>query len=65
VDNRIVLPLGVITRVVVSATDVIHSWTVPAIGVKVDAVPGRLNQTILAPGLAGVFLWPVFRDLWG
>nr|YP_010310792.1 cytochrome c oxidase subunit II [Periclimenes brevicarpalis]UMY76332.1 cytochrome c oxidase subunit 2 [Periclimenes brevicarpalis] len=54
VDNRVVLPMNTQTRVLVSAADVIHSWTVPALGVKVDAVPGRLNQInfqINRPGL--------------
>ena len=54
VDNRIVLPIQTEIRVLVTAADVIHSWTVPALGVKVDAVPGRLNQlrfTINNPGI--------------
>nr|QFQ01320.1 cytochrome c oxidase subunit II [Acanthephyra smithi] len=54
VDNRTVLPMNTQIRVLVSAADVIHSWTVPALGVKADAVPGRLNQisfTINRPGL--------------
>nr|QPL15860.1 cytochrome c oxidase subunit II [Acanthephyra sp.] len=54
VDNRTVLPMNTQIRVLISAADVIHSWTVPALGVKADAVPGRLNQvsfTINRPGL--------------
>nr|YP_005296375.1 cytochrome c oxidase subunit II [Cambaroides similis]AEV66749.1 cytochrome c oxidase subunit II [Cambaroides similis] len=54
VDNRVVLPMNSQVRVLVSAADVIHSWTVPALGVKADAVPGRLNQVsffINRPGL--------------
>nr|QNN93051.1 cytochrome c oxidase subunit 2 [Platynereis sp. 2 PA-2020] len=54
VDNRIVLPMNIEIRVLVSAADVIHSWTVPALGVKADAIPGRLNQLsfiIRRPGL--------------
>jgi len=54
VDNRIVLPIQMEIRVLVTAADVIHAWTVPALGVKVDAVPGRLNQlgfTINQPGV--------------
>nr|YP_009424530.1 cytochrome c oxidase subunit II [Chlorotocus crassicornis]ASU92676.1 cytochrome c oxidase subunit II [Chlorotocus crassicornis] len=54
VDNRTVLPMNTQVRVLVSASDVIHSWTVPALGVKADAVPGRLNQisfTVNRPGL--------------
>nr|YP_010713870.1 cytochrome c oxidase subunit II [Glyphocrangon regalis]WDD39090.1 cytochrome c oxidase subunit 2 [Glyphocrangon regalis] len=54
VDNRTVLPMNTQMRVLVSAADVIHSWAVPALGVKADAVPGRLNQisfNINRPGL--------------
>jgi cytochrome c oxidase subunit 2 len=54
VDNRVVLPYITQVRMLVSAADVIHSWTVPRLGVKVDGVPGRLNQTrffISRPGL--------------
>lgn len=54
VDNRIILPINNQIRIIVSATDVIHSWTVPSLGVKIDANPGRLNQTnfyINRPGL--------------
>nr|ASS30613.1 cytochrome c oxidase subunit 2 [Coenobita perlatus] len=54
VDNRAVLPFNTQIRVLVSAADVIHSWTVPSLGVKVDAIPGRLNQIsflISRPGL--------------
>jgi cytochrome c oxidase subunit II len=43
-DNRIVLPTGLNIRVQVSAVDVLHSWAMPQFGVKVDAVPGRLNE---------------------
>jgi cytochrome c oxidase subunit 2 len=55
VDNRVVTPVEIKIRVVVSAADVIHSWTVPAMGVRVDAVPGRLNQTVMTPCHRGVF----------
>nr|ANJ70358.1 cytochrome c oxidase subunit 2 [Colymbetes fuscus] len=54
VDNRIVLPFNSQIRILVSAMDVLHSWTIPALGVKIDATPGRLNQTnffINRPGL--------------
>nr|YP_009680612.1 cytochrome c oxidase subunit II [Monodontina vondembuschiana]QDH07412.1 cytochrome c oxidase subunit 2 [Monodontina vondembuschiana] len=44
VDNRCVLPYGVDSRVLVSSADVIHAWALPSLGVKVDAVPGRINQ---------------------
>nr|AFK73619.1 cytochrome oxidase subunit II [Chrysomya nigripes] len=54
VDNRVVLPMNSQIRILVTAADVIHSWTIPALGVKVDGTPGRLNQTnflINRPGL--------------
>lgn len=54
VDNRTVLPINTQIRIIITAADVIHSWTVPALGVKADAIPGRLNQTrflISRPGL--------------
>nr|YP_007317379.1 cytochrome c oxidase subunit II [Corallianassa coutierei]AGA56156.1 cytochrome c oxidase subunit II [Corallianassa coutierei] len=55
VDNRTVLPMNTQIRVLVSAADVIHSWTVPALGVKVDAIPGRLNQTSFLINRPGLF----------
>jgi len=54
VDNRIVLPINSQIRILITAADVIHSWTIPSLGVKVDGTPGRLNQTnflINRPGL--------------
>nr|YP_010486849.1 cytochrome c oxidase subunit 2 [Poliometra prolixa]UWI54393.1 cytochrome c oxidase subunit 2 [Poliometra prolixa] len=55
VDNRVVVPSQNSVRVLVSSSDVLHSWAVPSLGVKMDAVPGRLNQvTFLAPR-SGVF----------
>nr|WBQ42657.1 cytochrome c oxidase subunit II [Nereis pelagica] len=55
VDNRVVLPMNVEVRVLISAADVIHSWTVPALGVKADAIPGRLNQVSFIIQRPGVF----------
>ncbi|GAA4766802.1 hypothetical protein GCM10023219_10310 [Stakelama sediminis] len=54
VDNRVVLPVGVPIRLLTTSTDVIHSWAVPAFWIKLDAIPGRLNETsftIEKPGL--------------
>nr|UXX49940.1 cytochrome c oxidase subunit 2 [Portunion sp.] len=54
VDNRVVVPYSLDLRVLVSSADVLHSWALPSLGVKVDAVPGRLNQvnfSCLRPGL--------------
>nr|ABY55866.1 cytochrome oxidase subunit II [Gastrellarius honestus] len=55
VDNRIVLPFNTQIRVLVTATDVIHSWTIPAMGVKIDATPGRLNQSSFLMNRSGLF----------
>nr|WIM00450.1 cytochrome c oxidase subunit II [Graphium agetes] len=55
VDNRIVLPMNNQIRVMVTATDVIHSWTIPSLGIKIDANPGRLNQTNLFINRPGIF----------
>lgn len=54
VDNCIILPINFQIRVLVSAADIIHSWTVPALGVQIYGTPGSLNQTnfiINRPGL--------------
>lgn len=54
VDNRIILPIFHEIRVLVTSADVIHAWTIPTLGVKIDAVPGRLNQvgfTLFRPGV--------------
>nr|AST10247.1 cytochrome c oxidase subunit II [Leucochrysa pretiosa] len=55
VDNRTVLPMNTQIRVLVTAADVLHSWTVPALGVKIDATPGRLNQTNFYMNRPGLF----------
>nr|YP_009711207.1 cytochrome c oxidase subunit II [Lactarius lactarius]QGI24665.1 cytochrome c oxidase subunit II [Lactarius lactarius]UPT34421.1 cytochrome c oxidase subunit II [Lactarius lactarius] len=54
-DHRMVIPVESPIRVLISAEDVLHSWAVPSLGVKVDAVPGRLNQTTFIVGRPGVF----------
>ena len=55
VDNRLILPSLISIRVIVTAADVLHSWTIPALGVKIDAIPGRLNQTSLYIKRNGVY----------
>nr|QXI88784.1 cytochrome c oxidase subunit II [Ampittia virgata] len=55
VDNRITLPMNNQIRILITATDVIHSWTIPSLGVKVDANPGRLNQTNFFINRPGIF----------
>lgn len=55
VDNRMVIPVDTHIRLVVTAADVLHCWTVPSFGVKMDACPGRLNQASLFVERPGVF----------
>jgi cytochrome c oxidase subunit 2 len=55
VDNRIVLPVDTHVRFVVTGQDVIHDFAVPALGIKIDAMPGRLNQTSVLVQREGTF----------
>nr|YP_010126138.1 cytochrome c oxidase subunit II [Lycorma meliae]QPN53391.1 cytochrome c oxidase subunit II [Lycorma meliae] len=55
VDNRMIIPFLTQIRMIVSSSDVIHSWTIPSMGVKMDAIPGRLNQISLMTKNPGVF----------
>nr|YP_010580368.1 cytochrome c oxidase subunit II [Lema decempunctata]UZS91159.1 cytochrome c oxidase subunit II [Lema decempunctata] len=55
VDNRTVLPYETQIRMLVTAADVLHSWTIPSLGVKIDATPGRLNQVNFLINRAGLF----------
>ena len=54
-DTKVVVPVNKIVRVQVTAADVLHSWAVPAFGVKTDAVPGRLNETWFKADKTGIF----------
>lgn len=55
VDSRLVVPVETKVRVLVTAADVIHAWAVPAFGVKIDAIPGRLNETWFEARQEGVY----------
>nr|ABA25880.1 cytochrome c oxidase subunit II [Epophthalmia elegans] len=55
VDNRTTIPMQTQVRVLITAADVLHSWAVPSLGVKVDATPGRLNQTSFFINRPGVY----------
>nr|AER58696.1 cytochrome oxidase subunit 2 [Anumbius annumbi] len=55
VDHRVVIPMESPIRVIVTADDVLHSWAVPSLGVKTDAIPGRLNQTSFITTRPGIF----------
>nr|BBM34969.1 cytochrome c oxidase subunit II [Rhodichthys regina] len=54
-DNRMIVPVNSPIRMLISADDVLHSWTVPSLGIKMDAVPGRLNQTTFIASHPGIF----------
>nr|AWN56094.1 cytochrome c oxidase subunit 2 [Anthonomus grandis] len=55
VDNRLIVPFNCQIRMIVTSADVIHSWAVPSLGVKIDGTPGRLNQTNFNLNCTGLF----------
>lgn len=55
VDNRIIIPFNVPIRIISTSLDVIHSWTVPSLGIKIDATPGRINQANIICKRPGLF----------
>nr|ALV90059.1 cytochrome c oxidase subunit II [Kryptolebias marmoratus] len=55
VDHRMVIPTESPVRVLITADDVLHSWAVPSLGIKMDAVPGRLNQTAFIVSRPGIY----------
>lgn len=55
VDNRLTVPAGVEIRLLATAADVIHRWAIPSAGIKIDAIPGRLNQVGFRINYPGVF----------
>ena len=55
VDNNILVPADTHVRLVVQSSDVIHDFAVPSLGIKLDAVPGRLNQTSILAEREGTF----------
>jgi cytochrome c oxidase subunit 2 len=55
VDNRVYLPINTYIRLLISAADVLHCWTIPAFGLKVDACPGRLSQAFLFLNREGTY----------
>jgi cytochrome c oxidase subunit 2 len=55
VDNRLVLPTLCSILFLISSADVLHSWTVPSLGVKADAIPGRLNFISSKSNFSGVY----------
>ena len=55
VDNRTIIPYNINIRILISSADVLHSWTIPSLGVKADAIPGRLNQLKFISQRPGIF----------
>nr|YP_009735103.1 cytochrome c oxidase subunit II [Acropyga fuhrmanni]QBG38603.1 cytochrome c oxidase subunit II [Acropyga fuhrmanni] len=55
VDNRCIIPFKFPIRILTSSVDVIHSWTIPSLGIKIDSTPGRLNQILLFMNRPGIF----------
>lgn len=55
VDNRLILPIDTHVRILVTSADVIHSLALPSLGVKIDCIPGRLNQTSFLMKREGVY----------
>lgn len=55
VDNRVVIPSNTHVRIIITSADVIHSWAIPSLGIKCDAIPGRLNQTSMFLKREGIF----------
>ncbi|OUS05109.1 cytochrome c oxidase subunit II [Rhodobacterales bacterium 52_120_T64] len=54
-DNAVVVPVNAVVRLQITGGDVIHAWAIPSFGVKLDAVPGRLNETWFAAETEGVY----------
>jgi len=54
-DNALILPKNIPILLLITSDDVLHSWSVPAFGVKVDAVPGRLSQIAITVKNSGIF----------
>jgi len=55
VDNRVVLPINTHIRVLITSGDVLHCWAIPSFGIKIDACPGRLNQTNIFLKREGIY----------
>nr|UNO54224.1 cytochrome c oxidase subunit 2 [Dermacentor nuttalli] len=54
-DNNLVIPMNTNIKFLISSTDVIHSWTIPSLGLKMDAIPGRLNQCFSSSNRPGMY----------
>nr|YP_011017330.1 cytochrome c oxidase subunit II [Amblyomma naponense]WQF68993.1 cytochrome c oxidase subunit II [Amblyomma naponense] len=54
-DNNLIIPYNTMIKFLITSADVIHSWTIPSLGMKMDAIPGRLNQTFTIANRPGLF----------
>jgi len=54
-DSRVIIPYNIYLRILITSNDVIHAWTIPSLGLKIDAVPGRLNQLLIIINRPGIF----------
>lgn len=52
--NYLILPIKCIIRILISSEDVIHSWTIPSLGLKIDAIPGRISQVLTIINRPGI-----------
>nr|YP_009689197.1 cytochrome c oxidase subunit 2 [Pseudoregma bambucicola]QEL51999.1 cytochrome c oxidase subunit 2 [Pseudoregma bambucicola] len=55
VDNKMIIPFKMNIRLLITSEDVIHSWTIPSLGIKIDAIPGRMNQSNIMANRPGMF----------
>jgi len=55
-SNHLIIPSKTPTQIIVTSKDVIHSWTIPSLGVKVDSIPGRINQTLVLVNRPGLLI---------
>nr|AAO85815.1 cytochrome c oxidase subunit II [Euschizaphis sp. CDvD-2003-1] len=55
VDNKTIIPFKFNIRLLISSNDVIHSWTIPSLAIKIDAIPGRMNQVNLFMNRPGMY----------
>nr|YP_010561791.1 cytochrome c oxidase subunit 2 [Ammothea clausi]UYX57738.1 cytochrome c oxidase subunit 2 [Ammothea clausi] len=56
VDNRMIVPMNNTIRMITTSMDVIHSWTIPSLGVKMDSIPGRINQSMFNSSRPGIYV---------
>lgn len=55
-SNHLVIPFSLPIQIMITSKDVIHSWTIPSLGIKVDAIPGRINQLLLISNRPGIII---------